>query len=331
MKKVLILGGTQFIGRNLVDRLQKVGHYHLTLFNRGLTRSDLFPKLRKILGDRDTDAIRQISSEHWDFVIDLSCYFPDSLSRVLESLQEPPEKYIFISTCSVYDNSGPPVMLRNEDAATLSCDDRQRNDPGPGSYGHRKAACEQILQDGGLDHVILRPALVYGPYDHTDRFYYWLHQVRSQSTLLLPDQGERKFSLTYVTDLVEAICQAMTIRTASTTFNVISQPQASIGQIVEVAQQLLARRNELLNASPDFLHDSGKRPWVDIPLWLDSDRFTYANERLLNELQIQPTELRRGMQATVEYYRSLHWPDPTYGITAEDRQALLNKLKAQGD
>ena len=326
MKKVLILGGTRFIGRNLVERLQRTGAFDLTLFHRGLTGSELFPEVQRIRGDRNTDEVRRISKENWDFVIDLSCYFPDSLQTTLECLQNAPERYLFVSTCSVYDNAGAPGMMRPETADILSCADDQRNDPGPGSYGRRKAACERILETSGLNYLIFRPALVYGPYDHTDRFYYWLHQVQTQATLLLPDGGFRAFSLTYVMDLVELISQGLRQETAFRTFNVISQPQASIRQIVETAQELLGRENAFRQAAPAFLHERGIRPWLDLPLWLDSDLFTYSNARLRSEFHFRPTPLAEGIRTTLAHYSSLHWPEPKYGIPEKQRQALLLQL-----
>ena len=102
MNKILILGGTQFIGRNLVAQLLQEREYEITLFNRQQTQPNLFSGVKKIKGDRETEDIRQIAREHWDYVIDLSCYYPAALSSVLEQLQISPKRYIFISTCSVY-------------------------------------------------------------------------------------------------------------------------------------------------------------------------------------------------------------------------------------
>ena len=79
--KILILGGTSFIGRNLVEQLIQQDQYQLTLFNRGQTNNHLFPNLNFIQGDRNTDDILQIGNQNWDYVIDVSCYFPDSLQQ----------------------------------------------------------------------------------------------------------------------------------------------------------------------------------------------------------------------------------------------------------
>ena len=100
-------------------------------------------------------------------------------------------------------------------------------------YGGKKAECERILAKANIDYRILRPALVYGRFDHTDRFYYWLYQVKMNKTLLLPDNGNRLFSITYVDDLVESIVESLIIDSDSDIYNVISEPILSIEKIVK--------------------------------------------------------------------------------------------------
>jgi 2'-hydroxyisoflavone reductase len=209
MEKILILGGTQFIGRTLVEQLQKLNNYDITLFNRQQTQADLFPEVKKMKGDRETNDISQIENEKWDYVIDVSCYYPDSLVHVLDSIKGSLKKYILVSTCSVYDDDNDQTPMRVETAKVLSCTNEQRTDRTDASYGNRKAECERILVNSNQKYTIFRPSLVYGPYDHTDRLYYWLYQVQTSKTLLLPDFGEKLFSITYVHDLVHAIINAL--------------------------------------------------------------------------------------------------------------------------
>ena len=128
MKKVLILGGTQFIGRNLVERLLEMDNFDITLFNRQETQVDLFPEVKKIKGDRETNDINQIAKESWNFVIDLSCYYPNWLKNTLTCLSDNLEKYILISTCSVYDNKSNQSPLKNEQTKIQTCTLRQQTD-----------------------------------------------------------------------------------------------------------------------------------------------------------------------------------------------------------
>lgn len=325
-EKVLILGGTRFIGRNLVDRLLKSDNYEVTLFNRQRSNADIFPQCKKLKGDRSTSEIDQVGETIWDYVIDLSCYYPSQLESLLANLKSPPKRFIFVSTCSVYDNGVDQSILRNEDSPIHSCSDEEAVDRNDGSYGHRKAECERLLGRSGLDHVILRPSLVFGRYDYTDRFYYWLYQVKFNSPILLPDNGERKFAITYVDDLVSAIIESMTNAKPRSIYTITSTPQISIGIIIEQASAILGVQPEIISASPDFLSANEIRQWVDMPLWLDCEYFTYSNQRIKSDFEFKFTELRESVQETIEYFDEVGWSEPTYGITDEIRKSLLEKL-----
>ncbi|MFK7969061.1 MAG: NAD-dependent epimerase/dehydratase family protein [Bacteroidia bacterium] len=319
-QKILILGGTQFIGRTLVEQLLEDARYEVTLFNRQKTAAALFPQCKAIKGDRLTDDIRQIGREDWDYVIDCSCYFPAGLQAVLDNLTSKPTQYIFISTCSVYESSNPKT-LKTEDATVLECTAEQATDPGPSTYGNRKIACEHILQASGISYTILRPALVFGPYDHTDRLYYWLFQVQNKSTLLMPDNGERQFSITYVKDLVAIILESLT-KADSGVFNVISKSQTSIGDIVANAEKLLNRSPNHQSISPALLSENNIAQWTDMPLWIDGDHFTYENSKLLQSFDIELTPFEKAIAQTIEYYNVRGWDEPVYGM-AEDRRLEL--------
>lgn len=324
MEKVLVLGGTQFIGRNLVERLLEERKYDVTLFNRGVSGANLFTNTKQLKGDRETNAIKQIAHTQWDYIIDASCFYPTALQAVLSNINKP-KKYIFISTCSVYKSDNLEI-LKTENAPVLSCTKEQAVDRTPATYGNRKIACEKLLQQAGINYTILRPALVYGKYDYTDRLYYWLHQVKTKDLLLLPDGGERKFSITYVHHLVEAILQSLKIE-SSGIYNVITQPQTSIQEIVNTAASLLNKAPSFINASPQFLQENTIAQWVDMPLWIDGDHFTYSNKKLQSNYAIELRNSKQTLQETIQYYNTLKWHTPQYGIDEEKRQQLISKLK----
>jgi len=326
MKKILILGGTQFIGRNLVERLMGIDEFDITLFNRQETQIDLFPEIKKIKGDRETNDINQITKENWDFVIDLSCYYPNWLKDTLKCLNGNLEKYILISTCSVYDNKSNQSSLKDEQTKTQTCNNSQRTDKNIETYASRKAECERILQGSGLNYLILRPSLVYGKYDHTDRLYYWLYQVKHKEVLLLPDNGERQFSLTYVQDLVGSIVEALSNNIQNNIYNVISTQQVSIRKIVECAIEILNSKNEFVNAKPELLKKNNVSQWFDMPLWIDGDFFTHSNKKHTRDFELKQTVLKKSLKDTIEYYENLGWSEPKYGMTEKTRIELLKKI-----
>lgn len=326
MKKVLILGGTSFIGRNLVGHLIQKDDLELTLFNRQRTGADLFPTLRKMKGDRETADIHQISAEEWDVVIDVSCYYPNALQLVLDNLKIAPERYIFISTCSVYDSANDKSPSKPENAETLSCSTAEAVDRSIDNYGNRKAECERILQKSYMNYTILRPALVYGKYDPTDRFYYWLYQVKMNKELLLPEQGKRKFSLTFVSDLVDLISTSI-YNSTNGIFNAVSHVNSSIETIVEAAKSGLDKNPNSMNASAAFLEQEQISQWMEMPLWINGDHFTFSNQKAKKELSFEPRYFDETVVETIAFYDKLDWLEPTYGIAESQRLKLLQKLQ----
>jgi len=196
MENLLLIGGTNFIGRNLVERLLQEKRFKTTLLNRGITNVDLFPSLDRIKGDRNTPEIKDLVQGDWDYILDISCYFPRSIQSILGADLPNLKRYIFLSTCSVYEMAEKP--LPDERTPIKTCTPEEYDDESAQTYGKRKAACEALLEASGVNYTILRPPLVFGPYDHTDRLYYWLHQVYRYDKVVLPNNGTQTFALCYV-------------------------------------------------------------------------------------------------------------------------------------
>ncbi len=327
MEKILILGGTNFIGRNLVDRLLGHNQYKITLFNRGITNPGLFPGIRKMKGDRNISDVNLISKENWDYIIDLSCYYPDSLIKVINSLKNDVQKYIFISTCSVYDHELNKKILRGEDSLIRDCNDKDRVDSSINTYGKRKAECERLLQKSGLRYTIFRPALVYGEYDNTDRFYYWLYQINKSKELMIPNNGENLFSVTYVKDLIQVIINSINSGSKSDIYNVTTYLKLSISRITEMSSKLLNSYPKLYNANSEFLNDNRIAQWTDLPLWLDCDYFTYDNAKIISNLKMEITDFEISLKETIDYYNNMNWKEPKSGISDKLKHKLIDKLK----
>ncbi|MEM6345042.1 MAG: NAD-dependent epimerase/dehydratase family protein [Bacteroidota bacterium] len=328
MKHILILGGTKFVGRNITEFLNDQEDYELTLFNRAISNPNLFKNVKQIQGDRDDlSDVKKIFSKSWDYIIDVSCYYPHQLRYVLQGSFKQLKKYIFISTCSVYDNDAYQKELRDERAPTLACSIQQETDKSPSTYGNRKAACERALIASGLPYTILRPALIYGKYDPTDRLYYWLYQVKSQQEIILPENGERKFSITFIDDLVNIVQTLLESKPENQIFNCISSPTTSIAKILETCEAEYQRRVSKFEATAEFLEDNKINQWSGIPLWLNSDYFTYSNQRVLDELSLLPTDFKESIRKTIDYYDQRGYLEPEFGIKDWQKRALIRKLK----
>lgn len=317
MKSVLILGGTQFIGRNLVERLLASGEWDITLFNRQRTQPDLFPQVKRIKGDRETADVEQLGNAHWDCVIDLSCYYPDSLQSLLSVLQGRVKRFVFVSTLSVFRLDEHTAEGLDEALETMPCDSAQRSDRSVMTYGNRKAECERVLQQiDWLDKVILRPSLVYGRYDHTDRFYYWLYRAHRKLPIHLPDNGADKITLTYVGDLVESIVKAMTVRKHSTLYHVTTHEPLSLSALVDA----IDRTAEKVAVDSTKLMSNGVMPGQNIPLWFNTS-FIVSNDKIKKEWSLPFTPLDASIAETARYYEALGWPAPKVG-----RETIMTDL-----
>lgn len=325
MKKILILGGTNFIGRNLVESLLSDTDFELTLLNRGLSNPSLFPKIKRIVSNRNEGDISEIGEESWDYIIDLSCYFPHSLTNIINALTSLPEKYIFISTCSVYEDE--QLRVREETARVKEGKPADWIDNQAATYGIRKAECERILRESNINYTILRPALVYGKYDNTDRFYYWLHQVKKYNEILVPNKGTQKFSVTYVKDLIRIIEKSIRPEEDRNIYNVISHPEMSIGKIISTTIGLLSHKPSIINISSEDLSKNNIKQWIDMPLWIDNDFFTFSNRKLLSRFGKVTTAFEKSIEETIQYYEKINWVEPQYGINRNQQVELIDKFK----
>ncbi|OIQ30346.1 MAG: hypothetical protein BM564_02965 [Bacteroidetes bacterium MedPE-SWsnd-G2] len=324
MYKILILGGTNFIGRNLIERLSKNKTYDLTIFNRGITNPGVFPAIKKIIGDRNSSDVNLIHNTAWDYIIDLSCYYPQSLINILKGLTYNLKKYILISTCSVYLDD--KVILGKESALIKNCNPNQFSDSTTTSYGNRKAECERIIAASKFNFTILRPDLVYGKYDPTDRLYYWLHQAKHYNQILVPNHGTSFFSLTYVDDLAHTIEKTMVKKEDREIYNITTVTKTSIRQILSYSSEVLGTNPQLVNANSQFLNKNNINEWTDMPVWIDSEYSNFDNNKILNSYHLDFTDFKMSIQKTINYYTSLGWPTPKYGINRALQINLIDQL-----
>lgn len=334
MKKVLIIGGTQFVGRTLVEQLLPMGQYDLTLFNRGKTNPNLFPEIKRILGDRNTSDLHQVAQQDWDCIIDISCYFPNPLEDFLQQLKGRVGRYIFVSTAGVYDlETGNNEGYKTEDFPRWTYSTADRVDKQPATYSKRKVACEDILlSQDWLNTIILRPALIVGHYDHTDRLYYWFYKVKTQDTFIIPNEGKDLISYTDVKDFARMMIQSIDIDNQHHVYNTTSYA-ASLGQFVQLAAQHLNKTPKLLNASPDFIAKHNIRVWTELPLWVEGNAFTKDSSRLQKEFNFTFSTIAETTERLMDYYgNQLKWRDARvskYGqmsMTLEREAELMELL-----
>jgi nucleoside-diphosphate-sugar epimerase len=185
--RILILGGTRLVGRQIVNEALARGH-DVTLFNRGQTDPAAFPTATRLIGDRNGD-LAELAIGEWDATVDVCAYVPRQVRSLLTTLDKRAGHYTFISTISVYDDSDLPESGFTESAPLLepAWDDTVDMM----KYGQLKVACERVAAELAGDRLlIIRPGYVVGPYDYTERFTHWVRAVADGGPIIGPDADQ---------------------------------------------------------------------------------------------------------------------------------------------
>lgn len=339
MKKLLVLGGTRFIGRVFIETLLNRGFdrfYEITLCNRGKSAPSLFPNLKTIALDREADDMQAITSKEWDYVVDFSSYFPNTLADLLSAWKGRVGRYIFISTVSVYDlkpvREGK-IRLDNpieEDFPRKSYTKEDRVNPDMITYGERKVACEdELLAADWLDSIILRPSLVYGQYDYTDRYYYWLQRVRTQQQILVPDGGKTRLNSTFVDDFIQLIINCLRVDQHRTIYNASTHEVCSLQDILRTTAQLMQCSPKWIFLDKASQSKHGLSYNRDgFPLVYGGDYTLYNHDRALEDFDLGYHDLTASLQKTIQYYAQQDnaWTEGSYGLRLERAKEIIQQL-----
>ncbi len=260
MKKLLIIGGTVFVGRHITEAALAAG-WEITLFHRGQSGTDLFPGVERILGDRNTDAAK-LEFGQWDACIDVSGYTPTNMRGLLETLRDRVGHYVFISTISVY-RDGPGDAL-DEDGPVLPDEGLQTEEVTGETYGPLKVRCERMVREAfGERATIIRPGLIIGPHDRTDRFSYWPMRFDREAVVLAASPD----SIIQLIDGRDLAQLALKSIGHSGTYNATGSG-VTWGEIVSVCQAATDNVSRVVWADPSWLTGQGVQEWTDLPLWV---------------------------------------------------------------
>jgi 2'-hydroxyisoflavone reductase len=256
--RILVLGGTLFLGRHVVDTALERGH-DVTLFNRGRTRPDLYPDVEKLRGDRDGD-LGALTGRGFDAVVDTSGRVPRLVSETLDALGEIGH-YTFVSTISVYaDLSTPPT--ESSPLAELT----QPTEVWEEAYGQLKVLCERVVRARFPGAFIPRPGLIVGPHDPTGRFTYWPTRLAAGGRVLAPLPRAADAQVIDARDLAGWIVRAGEESLAGTV-NAVG-PVTTREHVLDTCRRVAGADSELVWVDPDFLHAQGVEEWMELPLWL---------------------------------------------------------------
>lgn len=314
--KILMLGGTSFVGRHIVEELISKGH-EVVLFNRGKSNPGIFPELKRIVGDRRRDAAK-LTDEKWDAVIDTSAYTPADLRPVLENITT--DHYTFISTISVYDDFKHGAVTENSSVFQQEVEsDKVTSD----TYGPLKTMCEQLIEERvGDKALIIRPGIVIGPYDPTDRFAYWAMKLSGKGTVLIPGSKERKVQWIDARDLAEFTVAQLEKKLLGV-FNVAADPMA----MEEFVAQVMLGEPKTVWVDDRFLAESGLQAF-EMPFWIPlsedfPEGFILADNKKAKSVGLTFRPVKQSAQDTLEWIGKEGISQLKAGISEEKERALL--------
>lgn len=342
--KLLILGGTRFVGHHLVTAALARNH-QVTLFNRGKSSTSPPRGIESIYGDRNRD-LDKLRERRWDAVIDTCGYLPASVRASAEALSGSTNRYVFISSQSVYadlsvrriDESARVSELTNEQLEQANA----VNAAGPVSavtygkmYGGLKALCEQAAEDVLPNRVlVIRPGLIVGRYDYTDRFTYWVNRVARGGEVLAPGRANRYVQFIDVRDLAEWTIK-MIERKESGVYNVN-------GPAVELTMQTVLDECKTEShsdavftwVSDKFLLQEKVVPWSEMPLWLPEEAaphtkgFMFINCDKAVAAGLGFRHLRETIKDILAWRETCPNEDLKAGLDRVKEQSLLRRWKA---
>lgn len=304
--KLLIIGGTRFYGRLLTQNALARGHL-VTLFNRAKSNPDLFPGVEQLVGDRNTD-VHALSGRRWDAVIDTCGFEPAGVRLTAGALANAVDRYAFVSSISVYADTHQPGIDEDSPVAKLpeGADESFKME----NYGALKALCEQAAEQAMPGRALnIRPGLIVGPYDHTDRFSYWPWRVAQGGEVLAPARSS------YLTQFIDARDLAeWTVRMVeggqTGVYNATGpETPLTLGELLETSRKVSGSDARFTWVNEEFLLQNGVEPWSQLPLWVpDSDPESVGmnqvsiRKALLNGLTFRPLE--DTVQSTLDWVNS---------------------------
>lgn len=334
--KILFVGGTLFLGRRLAEAAVGRGH-EVTTFSRGRHGTDPPMGIEALKGDRHGD-VSALRGRRWDAAIDTCGYVPGAVNRIMDALGGSSiAHYTFVSSVSVYaeyplagtDERAPVATITPEqlrDAEEMATGVRAMARTYGEMYGALKALCERAAEErmpGRVLHV--RPGLIVGPYDYTDRFTYWVKRVAEGGEVLAPGAPDRRVRVIDARDLAEWIVR-MVEEWRTGVFNATgAEDGLSFGRMLGVCRTISGSDARFTWVDQAHLLDRGVHPWSDLPLWIPDAAngiFEVRNDRAIAAgLTFRPLETT--VQDTLEWDRVRAVDEPLKAGLTRDREREL--------
>jgi nucleoside-diphosphate-sugar epimerase len=313
-KHILVIGGSYFIGRIFVESFSKNHNVELVLMNRG-NRPLHMNNITEIKADRhNTGQIESVlRMRRWDGIVDFCAYSPDDIHTLFPFISRTDAHYIFISSAAVYAPTRSLPVKETEEKLS-----GPQPHLGPASeYGFHKYLAETAVISGcrkaGVPYTILRPTIVYGPYNYAPREQYFFDLILNGSPVVIPDPDLSLFQFVYVKDIAAIIasCLKNTV-TFSREYNLSAPELISYARLVDLLGRIIGKTMDIRRMT-SYQIDQERIP---LPFPLDS-HFIFDGSSISRDLEFRYTGFSEGMQQTFEWYRSVRKSRPTGEISNE--------------
>ncbi|MBN2447157.1 MAG: NAD-dependent epimerase/dehydratase family protein [Phycisphaerae bacterium] len=263
--RILVIGGTRFLGAHFVDAALARGHA-LTLFNRGQSAATPRAGVENVVGDRD-GGLDVLKGHQWDAVLDTCGYYPRIVRASAELLAGAAEHYTFVSSISVYADLSKPGV--DEESPVGRIADETIEEITEESYGPLKALCERAVEKlFPRRTLIVRPGLIVGPLDRSDRFTYWVMRVARGGEVLAPAPAYAPVQLIDVRDLAGWILRCMEKRVTGVFNGTGPTRSTTMGELLECCRRVCNPRAAFTWIEPEFLIGQEVTPWIELPVWM---------------------------------------------------------------
>jgi 2'-hydroxyisoflavone reductase len=331
--RILVLGGTGFIGPHMVREALQRGH-EVSLFNRGRSNDELFPDLETYIGDRD-NKLDALKGHKWDAVIDNSGYVPRHVADSARLLSDAANQYLFVSSISAYASF---AVANHEDSPLGTMPDESVEEVTGETYGPMKALCEKrAAEEFGADRLtVLRPTYICGPGDHTDRYTYWPVRTQRGGDMLWPGNPSDPIQIIDVRDLAIFTIDCLE-KEITGIYNTVTPPgEFTMGDLLEDCTAVTAAEMKPIWVGSAFVTEHKLTAGGDLPIWSQPDgdagnvALASGKRAYARGLRNRPT--RETARDTLSWWKTLpaeRTATLRAGLTPEREAELLEKWREQ--
>lgn len=331
-QRILVLGGTRFLGPHFVRAALANGHT-VTLFNRGKSNPELFKDLEQLRGDRDKGDLESLKGRTFDAVVDTSGYVPAHVEATAKLFAETARHYQFISTISVYGAFGERPDTIDETTPVGTVDDEKIAEVGEirqamPFYGPLKARCEAAAEAAMPGRVAnIRPGLIVGPDDTSDRFTWWPWRIDRGGEVLAPGDVDGHSQFVDVRDLAAWMLHVVEQNVVGVYNAVGFAGRVSLGEVLGACKCATATPVTLTWVSEEFLRENNVRAYMEMPLWIPREgRSIVQNTKAMAQgLAFRP--IADTIRDTLQWAKTGRGDQPftRTGLRPEREQELLAK------